>query len=106
MDVEKETKKIYKEIENNIHNMNGIITGRRGRITDLFSIDVDFNNSYNYNKMIIFAKLEELKFEKMEEHSTYDSVVFCRNKSGFVINGDKNLTIDYKYKMFYCFNIK
>ncbi|QGM80844.1 hypothetical protein [Otariodibacter oris] len=102
--IEKETRHIYNAITEEIELMNGKYEQFGGRVNSGFILKSDFLQSHRYDKENIIKKIEKLGFTIDEKKSQDNSYVFCKGESGFLVSGDRELTIDYNYKMFYCSN--
>ena len=100
--IEKETRNIYNSIISEISSLDGEYEQFGGRILDGFILVIYFSDlNVDYTNRF-FSKIESMGFVKISAKLKYDSHLFCKGHSGFLISRDKKLTINYRYRMSYC----
>lgn len=100
--IEKETRNIYNSIISETSSLDGKFEQFGGRILDGFILVIYFSDlNVDYTNRF-FSKIESMGFVKISAKLKYDSHLFCKGHSGFLISRDKKLTINYRYRMSYC----
>lgn len=102
--IQGETIRIYRALTTEIKSVNGEYKQYGGQIIRGFKLEVNLENSLNYNKARIFNKIESLGFNlKSVEKSNF--YLFCKGKSGVLVAKEPTFQIAYENDMSDCANL-
>ncbi|MFA9499544.1 hypothetical protein ACERCG_03730 [Mannheimia sp. E30BD] len=103
LEIEGETKHIYRTLTKEIVKMNGEYSHFGGQVIRGFTLEVTFEPSEENNEAVIIRRIEDLGFifKRMGNNPPY---IFCKGESGFLISKKTIFRIDYEKKMASCVN--